>query len=145
VTEARELAGSRVVLEARSAEGSLWAAVAGSRVDDEGHFVLRWKPKATLRLLRVSLEPTGGFAGSAAAVPEAQISACKVARHGNRWTVTCRSTARSGSVVQLLDGRRVEDRSRVRRGVFRLTGRGRTWGHRIDLTVSKGRHVRLTL
>lgn len=145
LTTARELVGSRVVLEARDAEGALWSPVGAARVDDEGRFVLRWKPKAALRLLRVSLEPGAGFAGSASAVPEAQISACKIAHRGNRWSVTCRSTATSGSVVRLLDGRAVEDRSKVRRGSFTLVGRGRVWGHRIDLAVGKGRRVHLDL
>ena len=144
LTPVKKLAGSRVTLEARSADGAPWTAVDHDTVSDDGRYALRWRPKASMHLLRVTLEPFAGFAGSTAAVPEAQISACKVSKRAKRWTVTCQTTAKAGSVVRLIDGRVVEDRSRVRKGTFRLTGRGKVRGHRIELTIGR-RNVRLSL
>ena len=86
-----------------------------------------------------------GFAGSAAAVPMAPISACKVTRRGGGWLVVCRTTARAGSVVRLLEKATTTDRARVRGGSFRLHGTGKVGTHRIDLAVSKRRHIRLAL
>ncbi|KRF07550.1 hypothetical protein ASG88_01550 [Nocardioides sp. Soil777] len=138
------LAGSRVLLQARADEGAAWSTVGQDTVDGSGKFTLKWKPKVRLDLLRVVLEPTSGFAGSAAAVPTATISACKVAGKG-RWTVKCLTTAKAGSVVRLLDGGKVVDKARVRGGGLRLVGRGKVGTHRIDITVGKRRHVRLAL
>ena len=60
------------------------APSASDRTDSAGKFVLSWTPKARLRLSRVALLPPEGFAGSAAAVPMAKISACKVDRARRR-------------------------------------------------------------
>ncbi len=142
----RTLAGSTVMLQARSEAGSDWVTVASDRVSRSGAFDLRWKPRLSLPLLRVALAPSGAFAGSIAAVPAAKISACKVARRGSSaWRVTCRTTEKSGSVVRLLDGRSVSDRTTVRNGAFRLRGTGPVRGTRIELAVGASRRVTLTL
>jgi hypothetical protein len=144
LTVAPSLAGAAVLLQARSSAGAPWTTVDRAQVDAAGRFALAWNPVVGLRLLRVVLEPTRGFAGSAAAVPTATISACKVAGQG-RWTVTCLTTAKAGSVVRLLLGRKVTDRARVRRGSFHLVGTGKVDAHRIDIKVGKRRHIRLDL
>ena len=144
LTPTAALSGSRVLLQARAAEGAAWSTVGQSTVDGAGRFTVKWKPQARLRLLQVVLEPTSGFAGSAAAVPTAKISACKVAGKG-RWTVKCLTTAKKGSVVRLLQGGKVVDKAKVRRGGFRLVGRGKVGAHRIDVTVGKRSHIRLAL
>lgn len=144
LTPAAALKGSTVLLQARAAEGAAWLTVGKSTVDGAGRFTVKWKPKARLRLLQVVLEPTSGFASSAAAVPTAPISACKVAGKG-RWTVKCQTTAKKGSVVRLLLGGKVVDKAKVRRGGFKLVGRGKVGAHRIDITVGKRRHIRLAL
>ncbi|WP_210648659.1 hypothetical protein [Nocardioides sp. SYSU D00065] len=144
-TITRALAGSRVRLQARSVDGDGWTTVARDRVATDGRFALRWRPRASTPVLRVELVARGAFAGSAAAVPAAPISACRVTGAGSGWTVTCLTTARVGSVVRLLDGRTVEDRSTVRRGTLRLHGRGAVVGSRVEVTVAARRPVRLTL
>jgi hypothetical protein len=144
LTVAPSLSGAAVLLQARSSAGAPWITVDRDRIDAAGRFALGWNPEVGLRLLRVVLEPTGRFAGSAAAVPTASISACKVAGR-SRWTVTCLTTAKAGSVVRLLQGRKVSDKTRVRRGSFHLVGTGKVDAHRIDLRVGKRLHVRLAL
>lgn len=144
LTVAPSLSGAAVLLQARSSAGAPWTTVGRGQVDGAGRFALRWNPEVQLRQLRVVLEPTRGFAGSAAAVPTATISACKVAGQG-RWTVTCLTTAKAGSVVRLLRGAKVTERARVRAGSFRLVGTRKVGEHRIDITVGKRRHIRLAL
>ncbi len=143
LTASRALAGSRVLLQARTAAGTEWTTVARGRADRAGRFDLRWKPRARWQVLRVALVPPAGFGPSTGAVARPAISACKVSGKG-RWTVTCRTTARSGSVVRLLDGRTVTDRARVRRGALRLHGTGPVAGSRIEV-VRGSRRIRLTL
>jgi len=145
LTVTRSLAGSQVLLQARPAAGAPWSTVDGDKADSAGKYVLTWTPKARLRLLRVALLPPEGFAGSAAAVPTPKISACKVAGRSGGWTVTCRTTARTGSEVRLLKNGGVTDRARVRRGSLRVSGKGRVSAYTIDITVSKRRHIRLAL
>lgn len=137
------LTGSRVLLQARTAAGTQWTTVATGKADGSGRFALRWKPRSRWQSLRVALEPPAGFGASAAAVGQPAISACKVT--GKRsWTVTCRTTARKGSVTRLLDGRTVVDKARVRRGTLRLHGTGPVKGTRIEV-VRGSRKVRLAL
>lgn len=145
LTVVGSLAGAQVQLQARPTAGAAWTTVDRSKVDKAGKFALTWKPKARLRLLRVVLSPTEGYAGSAGAVPAAKISACKVAKRRAGWSVTCSTTAKAGSSVRLLKGADVADRARVRRGGFRLTSKGKVGGSTIDITVGKRRHVRLRL
>ena len=145
LTPAAALSGSRVLLQARAAHGAPWTTVRSGTVDGAGKFALKWKPKASLRLLQVVLEPPSGYAGSAAAVPTPTISACKVAKRGGGWSVKCATTVKAGSVVRLLDGKRTVDRAKVRKGSFRVAGKGKVGAHRIDITVGKRRHVRLAL
>lgn len=145
LSTAPELAGSRVLLQARAAIGDDWVTVDRGRADRRGRFDLRWKPRGTWRFLQVALEPPPGWGASFAAVPDPSISACRVERKrkGATWTVTCRTTARAGSPVRLLDGRTVLDRSRVKAGTFEVRGRGPVTGARI--VVGRGGKVRLTL
>ncbi|WP_457207870.1 vWA domain-containing protein [Nocardioides sp. P5_C9_2] len=145
LTTAPQLAGATVQLQARPSAGAPWVKVGQDSVDRQGKFVLKWKPQARLRLLQVVLVPPQGFAESAAAVPPAKISACKVVKRGGGWTVTCRTTVKSGSVARLLAGAKVVDKARVRKGGFRLDGKGKTGAHTIDITVGKKGHVRLAL
>ncbi|WP_107767618.1 vWA domain-containing protein [Nocardioides terrigena] len=145
LTPAAALSGSRVLLQARPTLGAPWTTVRSGTVDGAGKFALKWKPKASLRLLQVVLEPPSGYAGSAAAVPTPPISACKVAKRGGGWSVRCATTVKAGSVVRLLDGKRTVDRAKVRKGSFRVAGKGKVGAHRIDITVGKRRHVRLAL
>lgn len=145
LTVTRSLAGSQVLLQARPAAGAPWSTVDRDKADSAGKYVLRWTPQVRLRLLRVALLPVEGFAGSAAAVPTPKISACKVAGRSGGWTVTCRTTARTGSEVRLLKDGNVTDRARVRRGSLRVSGKGRVSAYTIDITVSKRRHIRLAL
>ena len=125
LTAEPSLAGSRVLLQARATEGAPWSTVDTDRADRAGKFVLRWTPKARLRLSRVVLPPVKGFAGTAAAVPVAKISACKVTGRGGGWSITCRTTARNGSEVRFLKGGKVTDRARVRRGSSPTRRQGR--------------------
>ena len=141
----KKLAGSRVLLQARPTAGAPWTTVDRDKVDKSGKFALTWKPKSRLRLLRVALQPYKGYAGSAAAVPAAKISACKVAKRGGGYSVTCQTTAKAGSKVSLLKNGNVIDRARVRSGAFRLNGTGPVGAASIDITVSKRRHIRLAL
>lgn len=145
LTTAPALARSRVLLQAREAAGDTWATVARGRADRRGRFDLSWKPRGSWQFLRVTLEPPPGWGESFAAVPDPSISACRVERKrkGATWTVTCRTAARAGSPVRLLDGRTVLDRSRVKAGTFRVQGRGRVTGTRI--VVGRGAKVRFTL
>ena len=145
LTVAPALSGSRVRLQARPAAGAPWTTVDRDRVNRAGKFVLTWTPKVRLLLLRVVLLDHKGFAGSAAAVPSAKISACKVAKRGGGWSVTCRTTAKANSLVRLLKDGKVTDQARVRNGSFRLNGKGAVSAHSIDITVSKRRHIRLAL
>ena len=141
-----ELMSSQVLLQAREEAGDPWTTVARDRVNSAGEFALKWAPKVRLRLLRVSLLPHQGFAGSADAVPQAQISACKVGRsRAGGWSVTCQTTAKANSAVALLQRGKVVDQSRVRKGTFRLRGKGSVSGSDINITVSKRRHIRLGL
>ncbi|MBS2937405.1 hypothetical protein KDN32_06595 [Nocardioides sp. J2M5] len=137
------LAGARVELQARTAAGTVWTTVAKTRAKRSGAFALRWKPRARWTVLRVALRPPSGFAESVAAVAQPAISACKVVGK-KQWTVTCRTTAKARSQVRLLDGRTVVDRSRVRKGTLRLSGRGPVAGSRIVLGSGR-RTVGLTL
>ena len=139
------LAGSPVLLQARRAEGAAWRTVARGKTDGAGKFVLTWTPKARHRLARVVLPPVEGFAGSAAAVPVAKISACKVTGRSHGWSVTCQTTAKAGSEVRFLKGGKATDKTRVRAGSLRLSGKGQVSAYTIDITLSKRRHIRLAL
>lgn len=139
------LAGSRVLLQARPVAGAPWTTVDRDKADRAGKFVLTWEPKVRLRHLRVVLLPYKRWAASAAAVPSAEISACKVVKRSGDWSVTCRTTALAGSRVRLLDHGDITDRARVRSGSFRLDGTGRVTGHSIDIKGTQGHHVRLAL
>lgn len=143
LTTTPALSGSRVLLQARTAAGTEWTTVASGKADRAGRFALRWKPRSRWQSLRVALEPPAGFGASTSTVGQPAISACTVT--GKRsWTVTCRTTARKGSAVRLLDGRTVVDRARVRRGTLRLHGTGPVKGTRVEV-VRGSRKVRLTL
>ena len=139
------LAGSPVLLQARPTEGAPWSTVDTDKADSAGKFVLTWTPKARLRLSRVVLPPVEGFAGSAAAVPVAKISACKVTGRRGGWSITCQTTAKAGSEVRFVKNGKVTDKARVRRGSLRLSGKGKVSDHTIDIMVSKRRHIRLAL
>jgi hypothetical protein len=139
-----KLTGARVLLQARPAAGAPWTTMDRDRVDRAGKYALSWHPKVRLRLLRVSLHPHKSFAGSAATVPTAPISACKVAKRGGGWSVRCATTAKDDSLVRLFRHRKVVDRTHVRDGRFRLHGTGAVGAHTIDITV-KGHHIRLDL
>ncbi len=145
LTAVPRLSAAKVLLQARSTSGASWTTVDRTRANRAGAFVLKWRPKARLRELRVVLSPVEGFAGSAAAVPTAKISACKVKKRRGGWSVTCRTTARTGSRVRLRKDGDTVDRARVRRGKLRLTGKGRVGAHTIDVRLGKKRHVRLAL
>ena len=141
----RKLSGAKVVLQARAAAGDEWVTVDRDKVDRAGRFALRWRPRAQWRLLRVVLEPHKRFAGSAAAVPTAPISACKVRSRGTGWTVTCLTTAKDRSVIRLLQRGTVVDHTKVRHGSFRLHGRDGVGASVIDLKAGARRHVHLAL
>ena len=140
----RKLSGAKVLLQARAAAGDGWVTVDRDKVDRAGRFSLRWRPRAQLTLLRVALQPHKRFAGSAAAVPTAPISACKVRSRGTGWTVTCLTTAKDRSVVRLLQRGTAVDRTKVRHGSFRLHGADGVKAYVIDLKAG-ARHVRLSL
>lgn len=137
------LSGARVELQARTAAGASWTTVATTRAKRSGAFTLRWKPRARWQVLRVALRPPSGFAESFAAVARPAISSCKVVGK-QRWTVSCRTTAKARTTVRLVDAGAVLDRSRVRGGTLRLEGRGPVAGTRIVLGTGR-RTVRLTL
>ncbi|QIG45584.1 VWA domain-containing protein [Nocardioides anomalus] len=124
VKSAAELAGTRVLLQVRRATSDAWTTVDRDRIDQKGLFALRWRPKAQTPLLRVALEQRGRFASSAVAVPEPPVSACSFSSKHGTHSVTCRTTARNGAQVRLLDDGTVVDRSRVREHTFRVTTRG---------------------
>jgi hypothetical protein len=103
VTATRKLKGAKVLLQVRSAAGSTWTTVDRDRVDRRGRFVLHWRAKRRTPLLRVALLPHKKYAGSAAAVPSAPISACKVTSKRQGWKLSCLTTAKDGSRVRLLE------------------------------------------
>ncbi len=140
----KKLAGAKVLLQARTAAGAPWATVGKDRVDPRGRFTLHWRPKPDLHLLRVALKPHKRFAGIAAAVPAAPISACKVKRKGRSWSVTCLTTAKDRSRVRLLRNGSVADSDRVDDGAFRLRGTGELDRYVIDVARKSG-HLRLHL
>ncbi len=141
----KKLSGAKVLLQARAAAGDDWVTVDRDKVDRAGRFVLTWRPRSRLALLRVALQPHKKFAGSAAAVPAALVSACKVKSRGPGWTLTCRTTAKDRSVVRLLLQGSAVDQTRVHEGSFRLHGRRAVGGYVIDIEAGSRRHVRLAL
>jgi hypothetical protein len=136
LTVTKKLSGARVLLQARSAPGSAWTTLDRDRVDRAGRFTLSAKPKAGLPLLRVALLPHRRFGASAASVPPAPISACKVKSQGQGWTVRCLTIAKDGTRARLSKNGQLVDTARVQDGGFRLRGRGAVHGHVID--VRKG-------
>jgi hypothetical protein len=140
-----KLVGSRVLLQARARAGDPWTTVDRGKVGRAGAFALTWKPQVRLALLRVELRPHRSFAASASAVRAAKISACKVSRRGAGWSLTCSTTARTGSRVRLLRDGRPIDASRVRDGILRLRGTGAVKACTVDVSLTARRHVRLDL
>ena len=145
LTVTPRLAGTRVLLQARADLGDRWTTVDRDKVDRDGRVALAWTPKRKFTQLRVLLVAGKKYAASAAAVPAASISACRVSRHQVGWSVRCQSTARDGSAVRLLDGDHVVDTAHVQAGVFRLHGTGPVRQHVIDVALSSTQHARLTL
>jgi hypothetical protein len=145
VSTTRKLAGAQVLLQVRAAAGDDWVTVDRDRVDKAGRFTLSWHPKAHNSLLRVALEPHKKYAGSAATVPAAPISSCKVKKAGSGWSVSCHTTAQAGSQVRLLKGGAVVDTARVRADGFHLHGSGAVAAHTVDLAANGHRHIRLEL
>jgi hypothetical protein len=144
LTVTRKLNRARVLLQARATIGAPWTTLDRDRVDEAGRFVLRAKPKAGHPLLRVELLPHRRFAGTAANVPPAPISACKVTSKGKAWTVRCLTIAKDGTLARLAKDGKLVDTARVRDDAFRLHGRGAVRGHVIE--VRKGsRTYRLRL
>jgi len=141
LTVTRKLAGARVLLQARAAEGGAWTTLAKDRVDRAGRFVLRSKPRRGLPLMRVELLAHKRFASSAAAVPPAPISACKVATHRGGWTLSCLTTAKDGSRVRLFKHGHLVDSGRVKDGGFRVHSRGPVGDHVVE--VGKGTRLDL--
>ena len=140
-----QLEGARVRLQARAGLGDRWTTLDRDRADRDGRFALAWNPRPRFTQLRVLLVAGDEYAASAAAVPAARISACRVSRHEVGWTVRCQSTARDGSAVRLLDGGQVVDTAHVHAGVFRLHGTGPVRRHVIDVALSSTQHARLAL
>jgi hypothetical protein len=136
LTVTKKLNRARVLLQARAATGAAWTTLDKDRVDKSGLFDLRAKPKAGLPLLRVVLLPHRRFAATAATVPPAPISACRVKSQGQSWTVRCLTTAKDGARARLTKDGRLVDTARVRDGGFRLSGRGAPGVHVIE--VRKG-------
>lgn len=137
------LTGSRVLLQARTSTGSAWVTVARDSVDSKGQYLLRWQRKAKYHFLRVALEQYNSFAASAAAVPRARISTCKVTKKTRSWTVTCATTAPNRSRARLFRSDTFIDGARVRNGHFTLQGTGKVPQHRIE--VLGKRRLRLSL
>jgi len=136
---------SKVLLQARPAAGDDWTTVDRGRIDRQGRFHLTWRPKSKHSLLRVTLLPRNGYAGTSAAVPSAPISACKVSSRPGGWNLTCLTTAPDHSSVRLVKGGAVVDRARTQGGTFRLHGSGAVSKYTVDLVAGSGRHVRLPL
>jgi hypothetical protein len=138
------LAGASVVLQARTADGAPWKTVGKDRADRRGRFELAWRVKGSMTMLRVVLDPYGGYAGSAATVPDAPISACSVKKRGGGWTLRCSTTAKAGSRARLMKGRAAVSSTRVKDGTFALRGTGRLGAYTVDVAQGK-RHIRLEL
>ncbi len=143
-TTTPKLKGAKVVLQARPDAGSSWKTVAKDKVAKSGAYGLRWNPKKDMDRLRVVLKSHKSFAGSAATVPEAAISNCKVSKRAGGWSIRCDTTAKDDSRVRLLRTGKVVGFARVREGNFSLRGSGAVGGHTIDITAAK-RHLRLSL
>lgn len=139
----KQLQGARVVLQAR-ADGAPWSTVDRDRADRSGSFAFKWRVKRSMTMLRVVLMPHRGYARSVATVPAPGISACKVTKRGNGWTLRCSTTAKNGSKVRLLKNGRATSFSRVDDGVFYLRGAGPVGAFTVDITTRK-RHIRLPL
>jgi hypothetical protein len=141
----KKLDGARVRLQARGSAGAEWTTVGKAKVTHKGHFVLTWTRKPKYTQLRVTLPKKGEYAASAAAVPPAQISACRVKRSGTGWSVRCQTTAKDLRVVRLRDGKLVLDTTQVHAGTFRLDGSGAVEGKVVEVVFSAQHRVRLTL
>lgn len=139
-----KLKGAAVVLQARAADGAPWKAVDRDKADSRGKFELKWRVRKSMSMLRVVLDPHAGYAGSVAAVPAPAISDCKVIKRGGGWTLSCSTTAKSGSRVRLLKNGTAASSSRVKDGTFKLRGSGRVGAYTVDVTAGK-RHIRLEL
>ncbi len=139
-----KLKRARVVLEARPDAGASWKVVARDTVAKSGAFLLTWTPEKDMTRLRVRLKTHQGFAGSAAAVPPAAISGCKVTKREGGWSIRCSTTAKDDSRVRLLRNGKAIGFARVRDGSFSLRGGGPVGAHTIDITTGK-RRLRLSL
>ena len=139
-----KLKGAVVVLQARPDAGASWKVVAKNIVAKSGAYELRWKPKKDMARLRVVLTSHKGFAGSAALVPEAAISNCRVSQRAGGWAIRCDTTVKDDSRVRLMKNGKAVGFARVRDGSLRLQGSGPVGAHVIDITAGK-RHVRLDL
>ena len=133
-----------MVLQARPDAGASWKVVARAIVARSGAYQLTWKPKKNMARLRVVLESHKGFAGSAARVPKAAISNCRVSQRAGGWAIRCDTTMKDDSRVRLMKNGKVVGFARVRDGSLRLQGTGTVGAYVIDITAGK-RHVRLDL
>lgn len=140
----KTLEGARLVLEARRNVGATWQVVDRDKADRSGRFALKWRVKKSMTMLRVSLRPHQGYAGSAAAVPAPAISSCKVAKRSSGWNLKCSTTVKDGSRVRLLKNGAAISSGRVRNGSFSLRGTGAAGAFTVDVTAGK-RHIRLHL
>lgn len=141
----KKLSGARVSLQARTGPEKPWVTVAKRKVTKNGKFALTWRPKSKMMELRVALADYRAFAGSATTVKQAKISDCRVTKRARGWSVRCLSSVKSGSRARLVMGDRVLDRTKVRKGSFRLDGEGPVSGRVIEVAVGKRLVVRLRL
>ena len=133
-----------MVLQARARSGASWQVVAKDYVAKSGAFELKWKPKKGMERLRVALGSHKAFAGSAANVPEAAISHCRISQRADGWAIKCDTTVKDDSRVRLMKDGKAVGFARVRDGSLRLQGAGPVGAYVIDITVGR-RHVLLNL
>jgi hypothetical protein len=139
-----KLEGARLVLEAQRGVGAPWQVVDRDKADRSGRFVLKWRVKKSMTMLRVVLRPHRGFAGSVTAVPAPAISSCRITKRSSGWTLKCSTTAKDGSRVRLLKNGTATSSARVKDGTFQLRGAGSADAFTVDVSAGK-RHIRLPL
>jgi hypothetical protein len=135
-----KLNGATVLLQGRKYVGGTWTTVARSVVKD-GAFSLHWKRRSGLRLLRVELPAYQGLGASSAPVPTANISACRVHRHGSTWSITCHTTAKRGSQALLKQNGHVVDRATVAGGLVKVHASGRLADDVLVVKLSRKKHA----
>lgn len=131
------LNGATVKLQGRSRDAGTWVTYAKAVVV-KGEYTLTWKRHSTVRYLQVRLSQHMSYASSAASVPPAPISACRVTKTDSGRILKCHTIAKPGTKAKLLRAGDVLDRDRVsRRGLVKVHVRNKFTGTVLKVYASK--------